>query len=119
MDNEFERFLKGEFISAGEVKEGDTFKILGAGEIDDTSFKSVYLILPVEYEGDKRKVRVSRENAQEIATVHGTDREAWAGLKIRVAAIKEYKTLGSKGMLLRGVDAKAEAEDEVVKEASE
>lgn len=116
MDEKFEKFLKGEWIGASEVKENDTFEILGAGDIDDESFKSAYLILPVKYDGDKRKLRVGRENGQEIAKLYGTDREAWIGKKIRVAAIKEYKTLGQKGMLLRPVDAKEE-EGELVKEA--
>lgn len=118
MDEEFAKFLKGEWVSANEVSEGDTFKVTGAGEIDDSSFKSTYLILPVKYEGEARKLRVGRENGQEIAKVHGTDREAWIGKKIRVVAIKEYKKLGQKGMILRGVDEKAEEEAEVVKEAS-
>ena len=118
MDEEFAKFLKGEWVSASEVTEGDTFDITGAGEIDDTSFASTYLILPVKYEGEARKLRVGRENGQEIAKLHGTDREAWIGKKIRVAAIKEYKKLGQKGMILRAVDEKAEAEKETVKEAS-
>jgi hypothetical protein len=104
MDKEFAAFLKGEWISAEEVSEGDTFEILGAGVIDDESFDSVYLNIPVKYKDDKRKLRVGRENGRKIAEIYGTDREAWIGKSIRVAAIKEYKGLGQKGMLLRGVE---------------
>jgi hypothetical protein len=94
----------GMFLTADQVKEGDELVIVNAGEIDAETFDREYLVLPVTHAGKEWRLRLGPNNIKRLTEDFGSsDTYDWVHKKIRVAAIVEYKSLGSKGMILSGV----------------
>ena len=100
----------GIWIRASEVHEGDEFEITGFGEIDSETFEGkVYLVLPVRYKGQERKLRLGVQNVERIRKKLGSDTAQWVKCHIRVAAIEavpglsKQKGVEVKRMILDGV----------------
>lgn len=100
-----EGFMKSEggWLTAGDVEEGDKIKILGSGEIDDETFDSSYLNVPVEHNGDQLNLRLGKRNTKRIVKEYGNNTQDWVGKKIQVVSIEDYPQLDSKGMILKPV----------------
>lgn len=102
-----ERYLEnagGPWIRAERVKVGDTVTIERV-DLDDESFDRPYIVLDGVYDptGEAVKVRLGVKNVRRIAKSLGTDERRWVGQKIEVIDIEEYKGLGQKGILWRGL----------------
>ena len=99
----------GIWIRASEVSEGDEFEIAGPGEIDSETFDRSYLVLPVRYHNEDRKLRIGVRNAERIKKRLGSDTAEWVGCIIRVTAIEvvpgltKQRGIETKRMILDGV----------------
>lgn len=87
------------WLTADEVKEGDVLTIKGNAHFDDR-FEQEYLVVTVIHAGSEYSLRVGKRNARRISKEFGTDATEWAGKKVKVAAIQEYKEINAKGMIL-------------------
>ena len=92
----------GEWITAAEVKEGDEFEVMGAGETDDETFDRPYLCVPVKYKGQDRKLRIGAKNAERIRPKLGKYSATWVGKKIQVTVVEVVKGLSKK----QGIEVK-------------
>ena len=105
----------GQYIKAGEVKDGDKVVIVGEPDYED-SFENMPLVADVEYNGDQRKFIFNATNEGMLSENFGDETSKWVG-----KAFVLYKTkVNFKGEVRDGVRIgvlpKAEAvEDKVAK----
>ena len=99
----------GIWIRASEVAEGDEFEVTGFGEIDDETFDRSYLVLPVRYKNEERKLRLGVRNAERIKKKLGSDTAGWVKKCIKVTAVElvpgltKQRGVSTKRMILDGV----------------
>jgi len=99
----------GVWIRSAEVAEGDTLEVLGPGEVDDETFDRPYLVLPVRYKGEERRLRLGVRNVERIKRVLGSNTAGWTGKKIKVTAVEvvpgltKQRGVETKRMILDGV----------------
>lgn len=104
-----EEYLKqagGNWLRAEHVQIGDKLEILDEGFIDDKTFDRPYLIFKVRLlrTGEEYQLRLGPKNVRRIADSFGSTNTAeWKGKKLEVISIEEYRGLGQRGILLRGV----------------
>jgi hypothetical protein len=103
---EFLKEAGGNWLRADLLVVGDILEILGSGKIDDETFDSPYLVLPMRLQrtGEEYNVRLGAKNAGRLTDTLGTAKtEEWVGRKVEVVSIEQYKGLGTKGFILRGL----------------
>jgi hypothetical protein len=103
---EFLREAGGNWLRADVVEMGDRLEILGSGKVDNETFDSPYLVLPMRLmrTGEDYNVRLGAKNTQRLADGLGTvDTERWVGRLVEVVSIETYKGLGTKGFILIGL----------------
>ena len=99
----------GVWIRTSEVQEGDEFEVTGFGEIDDETFDRSYLVLPVRYKNEERKLRLGVRNVERIKKKLGSDTARWVGHKVHVTAVEivpgltKQRGIETKRMILDGV----------------
>ena len=99
----------GIWIKAAEVSEGDEFEVTGFGEVDDETFDRSYLVLPVRYKNEERKLRLGIRSVERIKKKLGSDTAQWTKRKIRVTAVEvvpgltKQRGVETKRMILDGV----------------
>ena len=102
-------FLKesgSNWLRADDVKEGDKLEIIGPGRIDDETFDSSYLVLPIRIlrTGEEKDARLGARNISRLKRSFGTSNtEEWVSRHAEVVSIEEYKKFGTKGFILRGL----------------
>ncbi|MFQ6095863.1 MAG: hypothetical protein ACE5NN_06940 [Candidatus Bathyarchaeia archaeon] len=103
---EFLKEAGGTWLRAEYVQVGDKLEILGQGKVDDETFDSPYLVIPVRLQrtGEEYNARLGAKNATRLADTFGTSKtEDWVGRHAEVVSIETYKGLGTKGYILRGL----------------
>ena len=73
--------------------------------LDDETFDKSYVIIEGIYDlsGDECNVRLGVQNLERITEVLGDDEQTWPDCKIICIGTQTYRSLGTKGLLWRGV----------------
>ncbi len=88
----------GQYIKAGEVKDGDVVLITGEAFYED-SFDNIPLVADVEYNGEQRKFIFNATNEALASEALGDDTSGWSGKQFNL-----YKTkVNFKGEVKDGV----------------
>jgi len=110
--DEYLSMAGGNWYTARVAEVGDRLLILDEGKIDAETFKGkdgkprAYLIFKVKLQrtGEEYDLRLGPRNVKRIRDSFGTTRAAeWKGRQLEVISIEEYKGLGQKGCLFRGL----------------
>ena len=105
----------GNFLTTKNCAVGATVTVVKVA-LDDETFDKAYIVCNGIYDpsGEEANVRLGIQNLKRIAETLGEDESKWVGKKLECLGYQDYPGLGQKGLLWRGMTAKAAAPAAVV-----
>jgi len=94
----------GNFLNAQNCVDRATVTIKSV-KLDDETFDKSYIVINGTYDltGTECNVRLGIQNVNQIAKDLGEDENTWINKQIEMIGTREYKGLGRKGLLWRGL----------------
>jgi hypothetical protein len=92
----------GMWVTTQKCQVGDTLLITSQPTIDNQSFPNkTYLVMDVKLErtNEPLKLRLSGQQARNLAPIFTDNASAWINKRVRIAAKQEYPGLGKSGFI--------------------
>lgn len=101
-NKDLKSWARGEnsYLSAENVDKGDIITILSEHEMQEYDDGSEYPIIEVEHQGEHYRLRLNKQNTNNIAEAWGWDSKNWIGKQVMCVSKPYYKNLDSEGMIL-------------------